>query len=143
MTATNSTVANFFPEHALEPSEKGRNEPLSGFRMPAYPPRGLENVDEVGDAIGDAHKPGTDKNCPLFGDVGGDVANVDLVGDVESKPGEAGRLGKGLPSGESPLLSTIHRSGFHSSQSWPHTFGLRWIAVPLIDMRVRAGMTNV
>jgi hypothetical protein len=32
-TAINSTVANFLPEHAREPSEKG-NVPLAGLTIP-------------------------------------------------------------------------------------------------------------
>ena len=33
-TATNSTAANFFPEHARAPSENGKKAPFAGFRIP-------------------------------------------------------------------------------------------------------------
>lgn len=36
-TATNSTVANFFPEQARVPSENGSHVPLGGLRIPCAP----------------------------------------------------------------------------------------------------------
>ena len=44
-TATNSTEANFLPEHARPPSEKGKNVPFAGLRIP-YEDVVLESIAE-------------------------------------------------------------------------------------------------
>jgi len=58
-TATNSTVANFLPEHAREPSEKGKNVPLPGLSIPGLSIPCEDAIDERRDPVG----LGTERRC--------------------------------------------------------------------------------
>jgi hypothetical protein len=152
-TATNSTVANFLPEQAREPSENGRNVPLAGLRIPCadvVPESLAEPVDSDRDDLdlrmnGCGCSAAKGERSRELGE-GGVLSEVfsDLPRGCGEGAREGARLGSGVIRGASPSPpSMIQREGSHLAASSPQTLGLEWTPVPLIEIRVPCGITYV